>query len=96
MGKILRLCVPSVATEISNIYTIFLNAPFVTILKIRQMAKDNLETKVKKSVLKIEKSVSGIYNVITDFSLKMCHIIERMGDQYFDRNQSQYYSGNLG
>lgn len=57
------------------------------------MAKDNLETKVKKSVLKIEKSVSGIYNVLTDFNLKLCHIIERIGDQYRGDNLNPYYSG---
>jgi hypothetical protein len=57
------------------------------------MAKDNLETRVKKSVLKIEKSVAGIYNVLTDFSLKFCHIIERMGDQYRGYNSERYYAG---
>ena len=57
------------------------------------MAKDNLETRVKKSVLKIEKSVSGIYNILTDFNLKLCHIIERMGDQYRGNNANLYYSG---
>jgi hypothetical protein len=57
------------------------------------MAKDNLETRVKKSVLKIEKSVSGIYNMLTDFNLKLCHIIERMGDQYRGDNANLYYAG---
>ena len=50
------------------------------------MAKDNLETRAKKSVIKIKKSVSGIYNILTDFNLKLCHIIERMGDQYGGNN----------
>lgn len=57
------------------------------------MAKDNLETRAKKSVLKIEKNVSGIYNVLTDFNLKLCHIIERMGDQYKGNDSNHYYSG---
>jgi hypothetical protein len=57
------------------------------------MAKDNLETRVKKSVLKIEKSISGIYNVLTDFNLKLCHIIERMGDQYIAGGSGLYYAG---
>lgn len=57
------------------------------------MAKDNLETRVKKSVLKIEKSVSGIYNVLTDFNLKLCHIIERMGDRYGAGGSDPYYAG---
>lgn len=56
------------------------------------MAKDNLETRAKKSVLKIEKSVSGIYNVLTDFNLKLCHIIERMGDEY-GGGSGRYYAG---
>lgn len=57
------------------------------------MAKDNLETRVKKSVLKIEKSISGIYNILTDFNLKLCHIIERMEDQYKIGGSSPYYTG---
>lgn len=57
------------------------------------MAKDNLETRVKKSVLKIEKSISGIYNILTDFNLKLCHIIERMGDQYLVGGSRPYYAG---
>ncbi len=58
------------------------------------MAKDTLETKVRKSVLKIEKSVSGIYNILTDFSLKFCHIIERMGDRYRGYDTKPYYTGS--
>ena len=57
------------------------------------MAKDNLEAKVKKSVIKIEKSVSGIYTVLTDFNLKLCHIIESMGDQYKGNDLNPYYAG---
>lgn len=39
------------------------------------MVKDNLETKIKKSVVKIDKNVEGIYNILTDLSLKLTHII---------------------
>ena len=42
------------------------------------MAKDNLDTKVKKTILKIGKNVEGIYNILTDLSLKLCHIITSM------------------
>ena len=56
------------------------------------MAKDNLETKVKKSVLKIEKSVFGIYNVLTGFNFKLCHIIERMGDSCRMGDPYSYHS----
>ena len=52
------------------------------------MAKDNLETRVKKSVLKIEKMVSGIYNVLADFNLNLLHVIEQ--------KQPSYYGGNAG
>ena len=58
------------------------------------MAKDNLETRAKKSVLKIEKSVLGVYNILTDFSLKLSHIIERMGDHYRGNNTNPYYTGS--
>ena len=58
------------------------------------MAKDNLETRAKKSVIKIEKNVTGIYNVLTDFNLKLCHIIERMGDQYGDSDPGRYYTSS--
>jgi hypothetical protein len=58
------------------------------------MAKDNLETRMKKSVLKIEKSVSGIYNVLTDFNLKLCHIIEREEDRYKGYKSNPYYNGS--
>ena len=59
---------------------------------INTMAKDNLETRAKKSVIRIEKGVSGIYNVLTDFNLKLSHIIERMGNQYEGSNSSSYYT----
>jgi len=58
------------------------------------MAKDTLETKVKKSVLKIEKTVSGIYNILIDTSLQVLHIIERMGDRYHGRDSNLYYPGS--
>ena len=56
------------------------------------MAKDNLETRAKKSVIRIEKGVSDIYNVLTDFNLKLSHIIERMRDQYGGSNPSSCYT----
>jgi hypothetical protein len=44
------------------------------------MAKDNLETKVKKSIINIDKNVSGIYNILTDLSLKLTHIVASLGE----------------
>lgn len=44
------------------------------------MAKDNLETKVKNSVVKIDKNINGIYNILTDLSLKLTHVIAGMSE----------------
>jgi len=40
------------------------------------MTKENLETKAKKAVLKIEDKVTDIHNVLYDISSKLCHIIK--------------------
>jgi len=56
------------------------------------MAKDNLETRANKSIIKIEKSVNQIYNVLTDFNLKLCHIIENMRDVYRNNFHNSNYS----
>ena len=54
------------------------------------MAKDNLETKIKKSVVRIDKNVNGIYNILTDLSLKLTHIITGLGD-YYKADGPTYY-----
>jgi hypothetical protein len=54
------------------------------------MVKDNLETKAKKSVVKIEKNVAGIYNILTDLSLKLYHIITSMRD-YRTHGEDPYF-----
>jgi hypothetical protein len=46
------------------------------------MVKENLETKAKKAILRIEKKVADIYNVVRDLSLKLCHIIMSRKDHY--------------
>ena len=53
------------------------------------MAKDNLETKVKKSVVNIDKNVQRIYNMLTDLSLKLTHVITGISD-YRDYADYQY------
>lgn len=55
------------------------------------MEKDNLETKVRKAVLKIEKKVSGINNVLNDLSMKVCHLIKRKMDFYNYQERNNYY-----
>ncbi len=47
-----------------------------------KMAKENLESKIKKAVLNIEKKVMGIYDVVIDLSLKLCHIIKSYKTSY--------------
>lgn len=52
------------------------------------MVKDDLETRARKAVLKIEKQFAELYNVVKDLSLKLCHIIKSNRDYYrsIDRN----------
>lgn len=40
------------------------------------MVRDDLELKVKRAVLNIEKKINGIYDILCDLSMKLCHIIE--------------------
>jgi len=46
------------------------------------MKKEDLETRAKKSVLKIEKKITDINNVLNDLSMKLCHIIKSQKDFY--------------
>jgi len=55
------------------------------------MTKENLETKAKKAVLNIEKKVTGIYDVLCDLSLKLCHIIKD-NRRYLGRQERDEYS----
>ena len=40
------------------------------------MIKKNLEAKVMKAVLNLEKKVIDINNVLRDMNMKLCHIIK--------------------
>ena len=57
------------------------------------MVKENLEIKVKKAVLHIEKNVAGIYNVLRDLSLKLCHMIKSRKD-YYGLSDDNYYQAS--
>ena len=52
------------------------------------MVKQNLETRAKKAILRIEKTVTDIANILYDLSMKLCHIIKSRKDYYTlpDRN----------
>ena len=56
-----------------------------------KMVKENIEDKAKKAVLRIDKRVKGIYDVLSDLSLKLCHIIKDR-QEYFksDKEYSNY------
>lgn len=53
-------------------------------MNIKKMAKDDLETKCKKAVLKIA-------DTMQDISMKLCHIIEYHKKNFYD---SQFYNNN--
>ena len=46
------------------------------------MAKEKLETKMKKAVLKIESKVHDIDNVLRDLSMKLSYVIKSKGKYY--------------
>lgn len=46
------------------------------------MAKENLETKADRAVLRIEKKVTDIGNVLRDLSMKLYHVIKYKGNYY--------------
>jgi hypothetical protein len=52
------------------------------------MVKEDLETKARKAILKIQKQFSELYDVVKDLSFKLCHIIESNKDHY------RYIDGN--
>ncbi len=54
------------------------------------MPKENLETKARKAVLKIEKKVTDIYSLLSDVSLKLCHLIKKNG-YYGLSERNNYY-----
>ena len=40
------------------------------------MSKQNLESKALKAVIKMDKTLTDISNVLTDLGMKLCHIIK--------------------
>lgn len=58
------------------------------------MVKENLETKAKKAILRIEEKVADIYNVLRDLSLKLCHMIKSRKDYYTSRDDNYYQASS--
>ena len=46
------------------------------------MTKEELEVKAEKAVLRIEKKVNDIDNVLRDLSMKLCHVIKYKGNYH--------------
>jgi len=57
------------------------------------MAKEDLETKARRAVLRIEKKVTDIDNVVRDLSMKLCHIIKHKG-KYYSMPEGINYENN--
>lgn len=54
------------------------------------MTKDNLETKARKAVLRIEKKVTDMSYVLSDVSAKLYHVINRLKDYYGPHEKCGY------
>ncbi|MEE9615196.1 MAG: hypothetical protein V3W31_09680 [Thermodesulfobacteriota bacterium] len=54
------------------------------------MTKEDLETKARKAVLRIEKKVTDMNNVLYGVSAKLCHLIKR-GSDYYSQPENGYY-----
>ena len=46
------------------------------------MTKEDLETRAGKAVLRIEKKVNDIGNVLRDLSMKLCYVIKYKGNYH--------------
>jgi hypothetical protein len=55
------------------------------------MTKEDLETKTRKAVLRIEKKVTDMSNVLYDVSMKLCHVIKSFKDYYREPDRNSYY-----
>jgi hypothetical protein len=55
------------------------------------MAKENLETRVSKAVLTIKEKIVDMYNLLSDLSLKLCHVIKSRQDYYSHSEKRDHY-----
>lgn len=60
------------------------------------MAKENLETEVKKAVLVIKEKVADMDNVLRDLSAKLCYLIKHkgFGGDYYTLPEGIDYENN--
>lgn len=55
------------------------------------MTKEDLETRARKAMLRIEKKVTDMSNVLYDVSAKLCHLIKSYKDYYNQPEKNGYY-----
>lgn len=55
------------------------------------MTKEDLETRARKAMLRIEKKVTDMSNVLYDVSAKLCHLIRCHKDYYIQPEKNGYY-----
>ncbi len=48
------------------------------------MPKENLETKSRKAVIRIDKKVNDIGNMLRDLNMKLCYVIRNRKDYSLD------------
>lgn len=64
------------------------------------MAKEILETKARKSVVKIEQKIDSTNNLLRDIDMKLCHLIKNRQNYYissgagYDNPRSKYRYSN--
>ena len=56
------------------------------------MTKENLEAKARKAVLRIEKKVTDMSNVLYDVSAKLSHVVKRLKDYYGPHEGCGYHN----
>ena len=55
------------------------------------MTKEDLETKARRAVLRIEDKVTDVMNVLYDVSSKLSHLIQRGKEYYGQHDGGSYY-----
>jgi hypothetical protein len=58
--------------------------------------KENLETKARKAVMRIESKVRDINNVLRDLSMKLCYMIDKKDKHYSLTNDFDHKDDYLG
>ena len=58
------------------------------------MPKENIETKVKKAIINIDKTLTNVNIVLNDLGMKLCHIIKEKRNYYDMLRGNDYLKWN--